>query len=54
MYKKEPYKYDICYNGFNEKGHLTKHIRIHTGERPYTCDICIKGFTDNDKLTRYL
>ena len=43
----------ICQKILSNKRSLTKHMRIHSGERPFKCTECDKTFIDKTGLKRH-
>lgn len=43
-----------CCKTFVRNEELTRHRRIHSGERPYVCGTCCKAFTRKDHLNKHL
>ena len=39
---------------FSRSDELTRHIRIHTGQKPFQCRICMRTFSRSDHLTTHI
>jgi len=44
---------DVCGATFKWKRGLTKHMRIHIGEKPYACKLCDKRFAQSSSLKHH-
>ena len=51
--KTNKYQCKICNNVLSKKGHLDRHMLIHTGERKFKCDFCGKGFIQPSDVRRH-
>ncbi|CAL1534621.1 unnamed protein product [Lymnaea stagnalis] len=48
-----PCPVDNCDRRFSRSDELTRHIRIHTGQKPFPCPICGRSFSRSDHLTTH-
>ncbi|XP_067935932.1 early growth response protein 3-like [Watersipora subatra] len=49
-----PCPMETCERRFSRSDELTRHIRIHTGQKPFQCKICMRAFSRSDHLTTHV
>ncbi|CAN3362720.1 hypothetical protein DICA4_E04940 [Diutina catenulata] len=52
--KKHACTYSGCDRSFVKASDLTRHLRIHTGEKPFVCDKCGSSFAQKYRLTTHM
>jgi len=50
LFLKTKYTCPICRKPY-AKGSITRHMRVHTGNKPHRCDLCNKTFIQKSSLT---
>lgn len=43
-----------CDRRFSRSDEVTRHVRVHTGQKPFQCRICMRSFSRSDHLTTHI
>ena len=46
--------FQVCGAAFSKNGGLSRHRKIHTGEKPFVCYLCGKGFNQRGNLKTHM
>lgn len=54
--RQRPFLCDVvgCNRRFSRSDELTRHVRMHTGQKPFQCLTCLRTFSRSDHLTTHL
>lgn len=49
-----PCPVESCDRRFSRSDELSRHLRIHTGQKPFQCPVCSRSFSRSDHLTTHV
>lgn len=54
QYEEKLFSCSVCDKSFTRRAHLSRHSRLHSGERPYGCLICNIFFTRSEPRNQHM